>query len=506
MSKSPTFTRPTVTDKVFILGIFLISICVRIPHLDRPVSKHHEFNSAMILIPMDVWEEEGLSKHHWSPVMSYTNPGDKKVNNMTKEYMQVEGDYYYLSFSSITYVLPYLSFKLFGLSPSPLALQVFNLFLLLCSLLLLYEILIRLFRDGESTNRARLTASIACILYAFTPISLWFHGNGYTHHVLLIPFILGFFMYYVKLLRRDYRNRALTMIGLVLFGVLASLTAWLGIILLVLTLLPLLIKWRSRKDLRISSLLIITSVISGFLIFYIQYKGLIGEELLGKYLGDRFTDRSGGNEGLSSLLNGIIALPFWYIVGYSTLCILLVFVFIQFVRNKLGLNYAQRSVLHVLLSGSMLHHILFNDFTVAHDYSVLLDGLFICILVAILLEKLNSKAVRFVLIGTITLFGIGQYFYVNRIGEYGQNGDRYDALQLIGATIGDSAEPDELVMVIGLKDRPSPQVMYYAKRNFLQLQNEEEIEFEMRLRGMKKGRVFFIEDLKVIDQMEINFK
>ena len=67
----------------------------------------------------------------------------KEINNITVEGIEKEGDYYYLSFPSMTYILPYVCFQLFGVAPSPIALQVFNMLIHFICILLIYLIILK---------------------------------------------------------------------------------------------------------------------------------------------------------------------------------------------------------------------------------------------------------------------------------------------------------------------------------------------------------------------------
>ena len=60
-------------SKWLLLLIFFISVIIRIPNLDRPLSKHHEFNAALILIPIDNWNQTSPFDFNFGPVMSYQN-------------------------------------------------------------------------------------------------------------------------------------------------------------------------------------------------------------------------------------------------------------------------------------------------------------------------------------------------------------------------------------------------------------------------------------------------
>ena len=63
---------------VFLLILFFVlSVVIRLPHLDRPLSKHHEFNPAVILMGLESWKEAGgPEKFNYIPLLTYQNAAD----------------------------------------------------------------------------------------------------------------------------------------------------------------------------------------------------------------------------------------------------------------------------------------------------------------------------------------------------------------------------------------------------------------------------------------------
>lgn len=56
-----------------LLVAFLLSVAVRLPQLGRPLSKHHEFCTAVTLRVLQVWWDNGIENYHYNPVMTYNN-------------------------------------------------------------------------------------------------------------------------------------------------------------------------------------------------------------------------------------------------------------------------------------------------------------------------------------------------------------------------------------------------------------------------------------------------
>ena len=183
---------------VFIL--FVVSVLVRIPTLNRPISKHHEFNLAFFLIPMEIWEKDGITAHSFVPPYTYFSENDKYISSPIGVQEGIKnGKNYYLSFSSFSYLLPYFLFQSLHLEITALNLQLYNLFLHLILILFLFKLLLLLFRNKNA-------ALLGSTLYLFAPGPLWFHGNAYTHHVLSVLFFVLTVYYVIKIYQDDKRN------------------------------------------------------------------------------------------------------------------------------------------------------------------------------------------------------------------------------------------------------------------------------------------------------------
>src|SRR5450755_4635011 len=89
-----------------VLLLFIFSVFIRLPNLNRPISKHYEFNTAVIMINIISWRQGGGGdQFHYTPVMNFQHPGDKlPPNNL---FIDKNGNSVYLSFGPGWYVIPY---------------------------------------------------------------------------------------------------------------------------------------------------------------------------------------------------------------------------------------------------------------------------------------------------------------------------------------------------------------------------------------------------------------
>ena len=122
---------------------------------------------------------------------------------------------------------------------------------------------------------------------------------------------------------------------------------------------------------------------------------------------------------------------------------------------------------------AFLYEILTLEFCATHDYSVMKSFFPLLLLAVFFIIKIPQKSIKIGLLTFITLLNIAQYYYINRIGAYNQNGDRYDAVQRIGTIIAAHSSPDDLVLLSGFE--MNAQLLYYAKHNIETLNDSTEI-------------------------------
>ena len=484
----------------FIIVLFLVSVIIRIPNLDRPLSKHHEFNTALVLIPVEIWNNTSPMDYNFSPVMSYQNEKDLYINNMTLDYMEKDGSYYYLSFPVLTYLVPYVAFKM-GLPATPLGLQILNMLTHLLCVFLLFKITFFITSERLSERSSAIAAIVSSSVYLFSPTPLWFHGNGYTHHTLIIVFILWGIYTALKLFHSKAQIKILTIISLFFALTFAILTAWIGCILALIIFC--IATYKSLKNIRFSLIVGVTilAVIISLGFTFWQYSSVVGVDNFLLYLENRFFVRTTMDGGNSGILQTLVGVGKWYIVGYLSILVFLLFQLLNVRPIKFNLTHKEKSFFWMTFILVFSHHFLLGEFTIAHNYSVLIDGVLISILVGVLFGTIVESKINvtrnYIGIAVALILCVGQYYYINRPGEISQNGDKYSAFKEIGETIKNNSTKNDLLFTLNLNEKPAPQVIYYAKRNFYQVDHLTEVYLLLEERGEKSGKVFIIENMKV---------
>jgi hypothetical protein len=215
---------------IVLIAIFLLSILVRLPNINRPLSKHHEFVTAISLQIINIWQMEGAAKYHFDPVMNYPGVANKYINKFastTGKVIDAEGNYYYVSHPPFAYILPYLTFKLFHIKATVIAIEIFHLVINFISALFIYLIICTLhFR--KPFKKMDWSGLCGFSVYLFSAGVLWFQCNTYMSDML----VHLFFVSSVYCLLQIFINKKTSGQFLIFYAVslfLMIYTSWLGI-------------------------------------------------------------------------------------------------------------------------------------------------------------------------------------------------------------------------------------------------------------------------------------
>jgi hypothetical protein len=487
-----------------LLAIFFISVLVRLPQLNRPLSGHHEFCTSVSLRIMQIWYDNGISKYGYNPVMTYNNPADKHINNFANasgKMIDAEGNYYYVSHPPFAYYLPYAIFKILHIRPDVLPIQIFNLFLHFISGLFVYFTVCLLSFKG-ARNMPFLPAVVAFVAYIFSPPTLWFQGNVYMSDMMVnVIFIIGVYTV-LKMISRQKFYSPKYIFFYCLSLTLMIYTSWLGVFFAFGVLVYSLLHVRNVKG---YSVLIWTTVVLTVLmlqvIFY-QYSQINGveayvSELLNRYIQRGSVGRMGNGFGsfLLSYFGMIFKLLYNYLANYFLIYILLIgFLYLAVSKSKLKMVFSENGYRFLWLSvlPVVLLHLVFLNYSV-HDFTTLYGALFFSVLLGVFYDKMKRagnlpvKTLNaIVIVGAILL--MVQYTVTNMPGEKSVRGLEYATAQETGVKIATEAKPDEVVFVIGKE--ANPQVIYYAERNMRYAKSKEDAIAFLKHYGQTKGVLF----------------
>lgn len=479
-----------------LLGIFLLSVLVRLPQLNRPLSKHHEFCTAISLRVMQIWYDNGIGTYSYNPVMTYNNPADKYINNHANQsgrMIDEEGNYYYVSHPPFAYYFGFFLFKLLHIRPDVLPLQIINLLLHFISGLFVYFTVCLL-----SFNRARSlpyrSALVAYSIYLFLPVTLWFQGNVYMSDMAVHTlFVIGVYTALKMIIRQRFYS-AKYIFFYVLVLALMLYTSWLGLFFAAGVLIYSLLHVRSIKgfNVLIWSTVLVTVLMLRIIIYqYAQINGLGAyiQEMLGRYLvrGSFAETDQGFFHFLFAYLWYFKTILYNYLIHYIAVYALLgMFVWLAMSRKKLKIVFSENGYRFIWLSITpvLLLHATFLNYS-QHDFTVLYASLFFSVLLGILYDKVKKsgaiplKRMQAGLAFTLFILVL-QYQMMNPPAAFASHPEKQ-----IGEQIKKATAKDEILF----SSTPvEPQIIYYAERN-IQFAKDSAVALTfLHKRGLPKGK------------------
>lgn len=483
--------------------LFAVSIVVRYNNLTAPLDRREEWQTGHVLVTLKIWEQNGIANHYFSPVCTFNSPGDK-ITNSLGGIRDVEGYTYYVSYPPLSFILPYIVFKLSGQDVSVSGIRVFSLLIHFCCALLTLLILYKFFGKRFKAD-VFIPGYVAFCLYLFSTGNLWFHGNFYFADSLVHVFVLGA-IYLMLFIYTDPKNkikiRTTTLFLLIFSGV---YTEWLALFFSILLLLALALICLNKKHFLPYLIATISGLILALTLCLFQYKLIAGPEALEEFLLAKFSGRSGLFEQSSidnahvynhlsykTIYSNYIS-NYSYLIKLALLCftVFLILCYVNRKSKKEERTSGAISLFLILCGTILLHHILFFNFTAIHDISTLKATLPICLfigyVVGVLSDSIPERGVKLVaaltilVVGGFTFYSLREYSLINA-----GHADSY-AQKLVGEVAKNQSNPEETVFTnVGV----SPVLMWYAQRNPVWSVNTENCRKILDSLNYKSG-VFF---------------
>lgn len=446
---------------LILIIIMLVSVLVRIPNLDRPLSKHHEFCTAVALRVLDVWHVEGIDHFNALPATNYAGAANKHINNYASasgNMHDTEGNYYYISHPPLGYYMAWGFFKLTGQKPNVLGLQIFNILLHLACIGLIYATGLRLW-VGRHQWALQATA-----VYALVPATLWFQSNTYMSDMAVQVFFVAAIYAFVRVVQ-NYKSVYWQLLVGLLVG-LATYTTWLGVFLAAVLTVRAIWSIDRFKPMLASVVL--------FQLFFLsliacQYSSIAGGEAYVSELLHRYAQRGLG--GWMVPFKSLWKVLFNYGANFGFAMILAGLGAYVWFRQRTA-DPVWTDLLIVSLLPVVILHLVLPDYS-GHDFTVLFGAPAIALLAGLGVgyrATNRRRAVR--LTWAVGIICVGQYFLVNLPGATSIKGDRYDVFEQAGLEIKALQKPDAPVLIKGLK--PSPEILWYARRNMQPVADEME--------------------------------
>jgi hypothetical protein len=494
-----SFKRRTPRQTAFgiVLLLFILSIIIRLPSLSRPISKHYEFNSAVILINIISWRQGGGGDHfHYTPVMNFQNAGDKflPVNLGFDKF----GNSIYLSFGPGWYVIPYFFYQLFHLPAIPIYLRILNLLFHLATVILFFFLLEAIIPSRQTWKYSII--STGCCFLIFTPGMLWFLGNGYVTTGIMLPFILGLFLVIHPMLQDPVKIRAGRLLLLGILVIILVYIDWYVLFLSSLCCLIALIKFRQSKKYGWLIFVLFISAISGVALIFFQFASYVGYEAVVSYWLTRSSERRMHVSDIN-FLSKLSYFLIYFLTCFLPLIILLMIARLHNQRKGIISTWSMEELLFVRIFAASLifYNLVLFDWSAGHEFTILPWSLLLCFVTARFIGTLKDhKLFR----GSLVLFmvcSIGQYYYLNRPGPISRDGTPYASFKQLGESL--KRIPPDYTICLNLEQ--NPMVEYYAGRNILRLRDSLSSMKALKEIGIKKAvwvtqKNYQLENIKII--------
>ena len=436
-------------------------IVLRLPSLNRPVSKHHEFNTAVILISAESWEQAGGGKQFWyTPLLNYQGSSNRVLEKGW--HIDNKGNHVYLSFGAGWYVLPYFLFKTIHIPFTPLSLQLLNIFIGLVTVLLLYVLLLK-----STVNKNIAFAGTA--LFACLPAPLWYCGIAYVTTAIMLPIVIAILFVWHTLEKTVDNINFKYLESLFLLGIALCYFDWIAVFLLASMALWAMVSAKHDRSYLWVAIIAVLSVAAGILLVLTQFASYLGWEQVLHYWKARFSDRSTDTSEYSAVTMLLLILK-----NLST-AYLPMFLMLPLVWNKKVFVKENKYPIWPLwaLASVIPYNGIFFNWSAGHEFAWMAFGLFATIAISIyFFPVLTWPRLKKILIAAV-VFSLVQYYLINLPGPVNLKGDRYDEQKKLGEWIHNNIDASTPVFINLNNDKI---VEYYSKRTFNSAQSPTEAE------------------------------
>lgn len=188
-----------------VIALILVGSAAVLKYREGEINYYNSDATWHTLLTIEAYNETPISKHLFLPIVSLGKDGDKGIP-WGATVPDKDGNYYYTSFSSAGYFLPWLFMKVFRLSVSERSLYIFNTVLFMLSSILWAELIYMIYHKRFNDMKAFILALVALLTYIYSPELL--HGMGivYWHQsVMQVTFLIQVIAWYCMKETDSYR-------------------------------------------------------------------------------------------------------------------------------------------------------------------------------------------------------------------------------------------------------------------------------------------------------------
>lgn len=496
-------------ESLILFGIFALSVAMRYPILNRPLSDGDENMTAHVLLVMRSWSQNGIFNQRLSPSENFGNPADKYVSgnvNNGRMLLDKSGNYFYVSFPPLAFILPYFVSKTLPI-PDVLAVQGVNIFLGFLTALLIYWIV----KIIHPTVKSNIVALLATGVYALVPGNLWYNSNAYFADMPVQPFWAAGILLILVLTKRDVvlsRYKAFWLqlaLAVALFFTIYS--EWLGIFFAASIFLYGIAFWKRGPIFKALVFISAISTLVALALTIWQYGSIAGLKSFWDVSLQNYIFRSVAAGGLFRFAT-VINITVNFLNYYLPALLLLLYLFagaVTVFRGRIAEFFSadERRVLYFAFLPPILHYAVLLQSASVHGFAPMKFSIAVSLLVGFLylrlqenlksLESQPKKLQKFIIWGAVAalvLFTDSQY--VRKFTGY-SDGDRY---VIAGNAVREYAPADSTVFTIfpnNLDYIPEPQFTYYAGRNMEPAKDLDGIIKWMKDHSRSKGIIFYLD-------------
>jgi len=464
-----------------VLLLFALSLFIRFPNINRPISKHYEFNTAVIMINIISWRQAGGGdQFHYTPVMNFQHAGDKlPPNNL---FIDRSGNSVYLSLGPGWYLISYFFYQLFHLPAEPVYLEILNLVFHLITVLLFFYLMEKLIPSIRPRKYLMVTAG--CCFMIFSPGILWFLGNGYSTVSIMLPFVLAMLLFELPMMEDPEKitSGRLFILGLLMMTIVYI--DWFALFLCFGSLIFSMIKYKQHRKYRALVLTLFLSVFLGVSLIFFQFASYMGGEAVMHYWMSRSFERSMDLAGLS-FTKRLSLLFIYFITSFLPLLLLLGISYFRRWRNKIVPGWTETEILFIQLSTVtlILYNLVLFNWSTDHEYPILPWAILLSFVTARLMGEIKSQQTVRLLLALFLVLSVAQYYWINRPGPIARDGLAYNSFKNLGESLRQI--PADYTICINLEQ--NPMVEYYAGRNIFIAPDSLSVKKLLKELGIKKA-------------------
>ncbi|MES2647841.1 MAG: hypothetical protein V4717_13250 [Bacteroidota bacterium] len=462
--------------------LLLALVILRLPFINRPLSKHHDFVTAVFLLNAESWAQAGGGKQfYYTPLLTYQGSANRILEKGA--HVDAKGNHVYLSFGAGWYVLPYFLFKILFIPFTPFTVQLFSIIVGMVTAVFMYGLLL-----AVTHNPAHAFAGT--LLYVLLPAALWYGGTAFVQTAMMLPLVLIILFLWHLFEKNTSGINLRNLSAFTIAGLLLCYIDWFGVFLCLMMALWAFLKSRNSKQYLVLSFIGLVVAVSAVFLILWQFSAYLGWLQVINYWKARFVDRSAGTSEFSLPVMFIMVLKN-LATGYLPISILTAVVFLKI--NFVKISFKPQWPLWALAVVIPYNGLFFN-WSAVHEFAWMAFGLIACIVVTVYIFPLFEKRGLIKLLTTTSIFSLAVYYTINLPGRKSWKGEAYNLHQKSGAIIRRYTNPQLPVFTNANNDKI---VTFYSKRTLNAVSGFAEAVTLARQFGWRGGAWVELKDGKV---------